>query len=119
MTKLINIKWETDGEEIDLPSSLTLPENVEPEEEAINNWLSNTYGWLVSSYNIIQPTENLSQKIGKNMRELKAYKALLELGYKDEGENDKLDQENDGIILTLGHPNLDSIEVIFKYTGEL
>jgi hypothetical protein len=46
--KIKNITWETDGEEVDLPTEVDLPNDIEPDDDdAINNYLSDTYGWLV------------------------------------------------------------------------
>ena len=45
--KIKNITWETDGEEVDLPKEVDLPNGIEPDDDAINNYLSDTYGWLV------------------------------------------------------------------------
>ena len=44
--KITNITWETDGlepEEFGLPTEVELPEGI----DAINDFLSDTYGWLV------------------------------------------------------------------------
>jgi hypothetical protein len=46
--KIKNITWETDGEEVDLPTEVDLPNGIEPDDDdAINDYLSDTYGWLV------------------------------------------------------------------------
>lgn len=46
MAKVINIKWETDGYEIDLPNEVTIPDcfmdsDAGPDVDAISDWLSN------------------------------------------------------------------------------
>lgn len=43
----VQVEWETDGAEVDLPSIVTIPNNVEINNEAVCNYLSDTYGWLV------------------------------------------------------------------------
>jgi len=59
-----DIEWETDGEEIDLPNEVILPDGIcscqckdAPEcdcnYESINNYLSDKYGWLVKNYYLI------------------------------------------------------------------
>jgi hypothetical protein len=48
--KATNIKWETDGYAVDLPSSVDIPSNVE--EEYIADYLSDEYGFLVESFEI-------------------------------------------------------------------
>ena len=51
--KAIDIIWETDGEEIDLPTEVDLPSSIESDDEdAITDYLSDEYGWLVISYEI-------------------------------------------------------------------
>lgn len=49
--KITNITWETDGlelEELGLPTEVELPKGVDADDDyAINDFLSNTYGWLV------------------------------------------------------------------------
>ena len=46
--KIKNITWETDGEEVDLPTEVDLPNGIElNDDDAINDYLSDTYGWLV------------------------------------------------------------------------
>lgn len=45
---LIQVVWETDGQDVELPESVVLPEDVDAEDnEAVCEWLSDTYGWLV------------------------------------------------------------------------
>lgn len=47
-----NIKWQTDGDEVALPTSAS----VEcPNEASIADHLSESYGWLVESFEIIKP----------------------------------------------------------------
>ena len=46
--KATNIKWETDGEVINLPSEVEVADNLSDEEVA--DYLSDTYGWLVDSF---------------------------------------------------------------------
>ena len=40
------VTWETDGENIDLPSEVFVPNDIKIEDVA--DYLSNAYGWLVS-----------------------------------------------------------------------
>lgn len=72
MIKAINIKWDTDGEEIDLPSEVEIPEMFIEKEcdfckedkinwsecdmnsQSVNNFLSDTYGWCVVDYILIE-----------------------------------------------------------------
>lgn len=48
--KATNIKWETDGEAVELPSEMIIPEEVD--EDGIADYLSDETGWLVDSFDI-------------------------------------------------------------------
>ena len=52
--KITDITWETDGlepEELGLPTEVELPKDVDAnDDDAINDFLSDTYGWLVIDY---------------------------------------------------------------------
>jgi hypothetical protein len=54
--KITNITWETDGlepEELGLPTEVELPEDVDADDDdAINDYLSDTYGWLTIDWQI-------------------------------------------------------------------
>ena len=43
--KAINIKWATDGEDVQLPSEMEIPSNIE--EDEVTDYLSDETGWLV------------------------------------------------------------------------
>ena len=45
-----NIEWETDGEEVDLPTKVILPYTID--EEDVTDYLSDNYGFLVKSYEL-------------------------------------------------------------------
>lgn len=48
-----NIKWETDGKRVKLPKSITFeiePKDLDGIEEALNDLLSDTTGWLHNGY---------------------------------------------------------------------
>ena len=46
--KVTNIIWETDGEEVNLPTEVEVDDNMSDDE--ITDYLSDTYGWLVISF---------------------------------------------------------------------
>ena len=52
--KIKDITWETDGldaDELHLPTEVELPESIDAnDDDAINDYLSDTYGWLVVDY---------------------------------------------------------------------
>lgn len=48
-----NIAWETDGEDVKLPNTVFLPAHIDGDDDvAVADYLSDTYGWLVSGYDI-------------------------------------------------------------------
>ena len=55
--RLILVRWATDTENKDLPISVKLPIEVELINSAINNYLSETYGCLVSSWRVATEQE--------------------------------------------------------------
>lgn len=58
MAKAINIKWETDGCEVDIPSEVDIPERFIDEDgvddEMVSDWLSDTFGWLNDGFEIVK-----------------------------------------------------------------
>lgn len=49
--KIVDIIWETDGEEVDLPTEMELPDTIDPDDDdAITDYLSDETGWLVIAY---------------------------------------------------------------------
>ena len=44
----VNVNWETDGQDVDLPSVVEIPDKIEAEYVA--DWLSDKYGWLVKNW---------------------------------------------------------------------
>jgi len=48
--KAVEIKWETDGLDINLPTCIEIPQEIS--EEQITDYLSDMTGYLVQSYNI-------------------------------------------------------------------
>jgi hypothetical protein len=48
-----NIKWETDGQNVQLPTEIEIPSHISADDEdAITDYLSDETGWLVISYDI-------------------------------------------------------------------
>lgn len=48
--KVTNIKWETDGEVVDLPTEVEVDDNLSDDEVA--DFLSDEYGWLVNGFSL-------------------------------------------------------------------
>jgi hypothetical protein len=48
--KVTNIKWETDGEVVDLPTEVEVEDGMSDDE--IANFLSDEYGWLVNGFSL-------------------------------------------------------------------
>ena len=51
-----DIKWETDGEIVDLPTQVEVDDNMDDDE--IADYLSDTYGWLVNGFAL--PMDNIN-----------------------------------------------------------
>lgn len=58
MAKVINVKWETDGYDVDLPTEFEIPEEFIDEdgidEDAVSDWLSDKTGWLHNGFDIVE-----------------------------------------------------------------
>lgn len=51
--KATHIDWETDGEVVDLPTEVELPDYLDnATDDEITDYLSDTYGWLVNGYSL-------------------------------------------------------------------
>ena len=49
--KVVDIIWETDGEDIDLPTEMELPNDIDSDDDdAITDYLSDETGFLVIAY---------------------------------------------------------------------
>lgn len=54
--KIVDIIWETDGEDIDLPTEMEIPDSIDPDDDdAITDYLSDETGFLVLAYTIERP----------------------------------------------------------------
>ena len=49
--KIININWETDNQNVDLPKEVDCPQNID-DINYIADYLSDKYGWLVNSFDV-------------------------------------------------------------------
>lgn len=56
MAKAVDIKWETDGYDVDLPTEMEIPECFIDEdgidEKAVSDWISDETGWLHDGFRI-------------------------------------------------------------------
>ena len=49
--KVVDIIWETDGEDIDLPTEMEIPDSIDPDDDdEITDYLSDETGFLVIAY---------------------------------------------------------------------
>ena len=55
--RLILVQWETDGDEVDLPRCVKLPPELELNDISISNYLSETFGYLVSNWQVATSQE--------------------------------------------------------------
>lgn len=49
--KAVNIQWDTDGEDVELPSEIVLPEGMEDEDE-ISDYISDETGFCHFGFDI-------------------------------------------------------------------
>lgn len=56
MAKATDIRWETDGYNVDLPTEMKIPNRFIDEEgideDAVSDWLSDTTGYLHTGFDI-------------------------------------------------------------------
>lgn len=56
MAKVVDIKWETDGYDVDLPTEMEIPKCFIDEygidDEAVSDWISDKTGWLHDGFRI-------------------------------------------------------------------
>ena len=65
--KVTNIKWETDGVDVELPREVEVVDNMSDDE--IADYLSDTYGWLVDSF-AVPMTDNDRDYFGEYVNEV-------------------------------------------------
>jgi hypothetical protein len=54
-----NIEWETDGQDVDLPVDVELPDGIDVESIGeVEDYLSDEYGYLVNSFDIENEDED-------------------------------------------------------------
>lgn len=58
--KAINIEWDTDGEDIDLPSEIEIPEDIardydeDTDDDTISDYLSDVTGFCHYGYQLVK-----------------------------------------------------------------
>jgi hypothetical protein len=50
--KATNIKWVTDGADVNLPTEVEIPIEIEDDDDKIADFLSDEYGFLVESFSL-------------------------------------------------------------------
>lgn len=65
--KVTDIKWETDGVDVELPKEVEVDDNMSDDE--IADYLSDTYGWLVDSF-AVPMTDNDRDYFGEYVNEV-------------------------------------------------
>ena len=53
LMKVINIKWDTDGEKIELPAEIEIPEEITDEDE-ISDYISDETGFCHYGFELIK-----------------------------------------------------------------
>jgi hypothetical protein len=54
-----DIKWETDGEVVDLPTEVEVDDDLD--EDEIADYLSDEYGWLVESFALPMDDDDIDE----------------------------------------------------------
>ena len=54
-----DIKWETDGEIVSLPTEVEVDDNMSDDE--IADYLSDTYGWLVNGFSLPMDNDDIDE----------------------------------------------------------
>ena len=67
--EVTNIKWETDGEEVNLPTEVEVEDGLSDDE--IADYLSDTYGWLVEGF-AVPMTDNDRDYFGEYVNQIEA-----------------------------------------------
>lgn len=67
MLKAVNIKWETDGMDVNLPTEIEIPTEF-VDMDKVSDWLSEKTGFLHDGFSIIEtdPSSNLTQILLSN-----------------------------------------------------
>ena len=72
VVKVIGIDWDTDGEEVDLPKSVTIGESPEElSDDDIIDKLSDEYGWCINGVEEIRREKTCKKQNPKNPRRRK------------------------------------------------
>lgn len=64
-----NIKWETDGEVVGLPTEVEVADGLD--DDQIADYLSDTYGWLVISFALPMDDDDIDE-FGMYVNEVEA-----------------------------------------------
>lgn len=67
--KVSDIIWETDGNEIDLPTEVEVEDGLDG--DAIADYLSDTYGWLVIAFSVPMTDKDVDD-FGEFVNEIEA-----------------------------------------------
>ena len=51
--KAINILWDTDGEEVDLPNEIEIPDWVDKDDDGISDYLSDVTGFCHFGFELV------------------------------------------------------------------
>jgi len=57
--RVSDIKWETDGEVVDLPTEVEVDDDLD--EDEIADYLSDEYGWLVESFALPMDDDDIDE----------------------------------------------------------
>ena len=112
--EIVDIDWETDGEDVDLPSSVRVPSDLE--EDEIADYLSDNYGFLVNGFVMGAETFGAEEGVFYQLE----VKYNMEDGWEWFGDyDDEQDAINAYHDIYLKHPEVKLLEVDSEGDSEI
>jgi hypothetical protein len=59
--KATDIKWVTDGADVNLPTEVEIPTGIENDDDEIADFLSDEYGFLVESFSLPMTDDDIDE----------------------------------------------------------
>jgi|GEM_PF-4298418 len=123
MIKIKNIKWETDGQSVALPTEVNIHRKMFSNNEEITNYLSDKYGFLIKSLEINKEIESIT--VNELIKILKKFPGNMKVFTSSDSEcnsystlNKKWSvqafEDNKGLALCAYQDNLDWCDVDSK-----
>ncbi len=58
---ITNIKWDTDGEVVDLPNKVEVPDEYNEDYDGIADYLSDEYGFCVETFSVDMKDDDIDE----------------------------------------------------------